>query len=177
MAFMKSEDNSGEPQAPPASGAKASMRVCARCGAAARRAEARFCSACGVPLDETYLPADALRASYNLQRRRLSSGSFGRAGGKPPKSSMSSTASSVNSSGVSGTGQAFVTYSLVPYLGILFSPGALLLGGVGVYNSYRGPARGARRSAYINFSLGLLIFVVQIFLLWLLYKIPEWAQR
>ncbi|HEY6659645.1 MAG TPA: hypothetical protein VI031_00840, partial [Pyrinomonadaceae bacterium] len=39
--------------------------------------------------------------------------------------------------GLPGTARAFAIYSLVPYLGILFCPGAVLLGTVGVVQSYR----------------------------------------
>ncbi len=39
--------------------------------------------------------------------------------------------------GLPGTARAFATYSLVPYLGIVFCPGAVLLGTVGVVRSYR----------------------------------------
>jgi hypothetical protein len=174
---MDSNPNSPERPAARVSGAQASPRACPRCGAAARRAEARFCSACGLSLDETYLPADALRASYNLQQGRTVNRSLGRASGKPPQTSKSSILSARNSNGSSTTALAFVTYSLVPYLGILFCPGALLMGGIGLYTSYRSPGRGGRRASYISLWLGLLIFCVQIFLWWLLYKIPEWAGR
>jgi hypothetical protein len=139
--------------------------------------DARFCSACGRSLDEAYLPADALRASYNLQhRRRIVSRSERFVSGKPLKSSMSTIFPARNSNGASTTALAFVTYSLVPYLGILFCPGALLMGGIGLYNSYRTPERGGRRASYIGVIFGVLIFCAQIFLWWILYKIPEWAK-
>ncbi|HEX8920746.1 MAG TPA: hypothetical protein VF766_04680 [Pyrinomonadaceae bacterium] len=157
---------------------KAPVRECPACGQRARRANARYCSACGHFLDESYLPADALRASYNLeQRRRTASRSEGRASGMPLKSSMSSIFPERNYNGASTTAMAFVTYALVPYLGILFTPGAVLMGGVGLYNSYRVPERGGRRASYLGLSLGLLIFCAQLFLWWILYKIPEWTGR
>jgi hypothetical protein len=82
-----------------------------------------------------------------------------------------------NINGASTTALAFVTYALVPYLGILFCPGALLAGGVGLYNSYHAPERGGRRASYLGLLLGFLILCVQLFLWWILYKIPEWAGR
>ena len=173
--FMDSKQNSAERPAGSVEGAQASPRACTSCGAAARRVEARFCATCGLSLDETYLPADALRASYNLQGGRVVRGGLRKPGGKPPKNSMSSLLSQRNSNGSSSTALAFVTYSLVPYLGILFCPGAILMGSLGLYNSYRAPGIGGRRASYIGVSLGLLILCVQIFLWWLLYKIPEWA--
>jgi hypothetical protein len=161
-----------------ASGSQAAPRACPACGVEARRVEARFCSACGRSLDESYLPADALRASYNLQpRHRLASRNPGKASVKPLKSSMSSIFPARNSNGASTTALAFVTYSLVPYLGILFCPGAVLMGSVGLYNSYRVPERGGRRASYMGVTFGVLIFCAQLFLWWILYKIPEWAGK
>lgn len=154
--------------------------VCPSCGATARRADARFCSECGRSFADAYLPADALRASYNSPRRRRNSevsqrGQVARA--EPLKSSMSSIYPARNNNGASTTALAFVTYALVPYLGILFCPGALLMGGVGLYNSYRSPERGGRKASYMGLLLGLLIFCAQLFLWWILYKIPEWSRQ
>ena len=148
-------------------------RACPGCGARARRADARFCSACGRKLDETYLPADALRASYSVQRARPASRGVSRK--KPMKSSMVSIQPARNTNGASTTALAFVTYALVPYLGILFCPGAVLMGGVGIYNSYRAPERGGRRASAYGVAFGLLIFCAQLFLWWILYKIPQWT--
>ena len=147
---------------------------CPACGVRARRAEARFCSACGRRLDESYLPADALRASYNLQHRR---GPRRNTGGDPLKSSMAAINPARNNNGASTTALAFVTYSLVPYLGILFCPGAVLTGCVGLYHSYHAPVRGGRRASYVGVIAGLLVFCAQLFLWWILYKIPEWRNR
>lgn len=82
-----------------------------------------------------------------------------------------------NRNGASTTAIAFVTYSLVPYLGILFCPGALLMGSLGVVQSYRAPQQGGRRASYTSIALTLVIFCIQVFLWWILYKVPEWAQR
>ncbi len=155
------------------------LRACPACGVEARRVDARYCSACGRSLDESYLPMDALRASYNLQqqRRRTVSRNDSKASVKPLKSSMSSIFPARNSNGASTTALAFVTYSLVPYLGILFCPGAVLMGSVGLYNSYRAPERGGRRASYMGLTFGVLIFCAQLFLWWILYKIPEWAGK
>lgn len=154
------------------------QRACLACGADARRVEARFCSACGRSMDENYLPADALRASYNLQHRRsVSQRGGGGTNSKPLKNSMSSIMAVPNKNGASTTALAFVTYALVPYLGILFCPGAFLMGGVGLYKSYRAPERGGRRASYLSLMFGLLIFCTQLFLWWILYKIPEWTAR
>ncbi|HVG34366.1 MAG TPA: zinc ribbon domain-containing protein [Pyrinomonadaceae bacterium] len=156
-------------------GTRVSRRLCPACGAEARRQEARFCSTCGRALEDSYLPADALRASYHLQHRpvarRKSQG--GRQG---PKIQMTSTFSAPQSNGAATTALAFMTYSLVPYLGILFSPGAVLLGAVGLIYSLRAPHRGGRRAAYASISFGLLILGVQILLWWIIIKVPEWTR-
>ncbi|HEX8492903.1 MAG TPA: hypothetical protein VF658_08695 [Pyrinomonadaceae bacterium] len=159
-------------------------RECPACGASARRAAARFCATCGRTLDESYLPADALRASYYLQQQRL-----GRQGqqsvGRPVGTAMReqrrviappvSSAPGVN--GASTTALAFVTYSLVPYLGILFCPGAIVMGGLGLLNWHRSPRRGGRSASYASVILGLFILCIQILLWWILYKVPQWAGQ
>ena len=67
---------------------------------------------------------------------------------------------------------AFVTYSLVPYLGILFCPGAVLMG-AGCLISARTGAE--RRASWVRLALALLTLMIQFFLWWLLYKIPVWS--
>ena len=80
--------------------------------------------------------------------------------------------------GAAATAMAFVTYALVPYLGILFCPGALLFGGVGLVRAWRAPHGGhaAARASALSIVLGLLVFCVQLLLWWILYKVPEWAR-
>ena len=102
---------------------------------------------------------------------------IGIAGTGPLQGSAAPIPPARGSNGASTTALAFVTYSLVPYLGILFCPGAVLMGGVGLYNSYRVPERGGRRASYAGLALGVLILCAQLFLWWILYKIPEWAAR
>jgi hypothetical protein len=172
---MDKETGKLEETIEPLDSSAASSRNCPACGARARRASARFCSACGRSLDEAYLPADALRASYNLKHRRMASGSGSVT--KPPKNSMKSVLPATNNNGASTTALAFVTYALVPYLGILFCPGALLMGGLGLYRSYSAPERGGRRASYFAVGFGLLILIAQVLLWWILYKIPQWASR
>jgi hypothetical protein len=73
---------------------------------------------------------------------------------------------------------AFVTYALVPYLGILFCPGALLFGGVGLVRAWCAPHGGpaAARASALSIALGLLVLCVQLLLWWILYKVPEWSR-
>ena len=80
-----------------------------------------------------------------------------------------------NAGDAASTARAFVTYALVPYLGILFCPGALLLGFVGLVRA-RHRAR-ARRDSALSFALGLLLLCAQLVLWWILYKVPEWSRQ
>ena len=81
---------------------------------------------------------------------------------------------------LSGTARAFATYSLVPYLGIVFCPGAVLLGTVGVIRSYRSrhlSSESGRGACYASTIIGLVVLAVQLFLWWILYQMPTWANR
>ena len=83
-------------------------------------------------------------------------------------------------SGLAATARAFATYSLVPYLGILFCPGAVLLGTVGVINSYRSnqtSSDSGRVVCYMSTIVGLVVLAVQLFLWWILYQAPMWANQ
>jgi hypothetical protein len=80
-------------------------------------------------------------------------------------------------SGAAATAMAFVTYALVPYLGILFCPGALVFGGVGLVRAWRAPPPRQARAAALSLALGLLVLCAQLLLWWILYKVPEWARQ
>ena len=160
----------------------AQARACAACGAAARRAGARFCETCGRRLDEDYFPTESLRASYSFERgagaarpnrRREGSGARRPAAARArPRVEFMPVK---RENGAATTGLAFVTYALVPYLGILFCPGALVMGGVGLWRAHRAPQLGGGRASALSLLLGLVILCVQLLLWWLLYKVPEWA--
>jgi hypothetical protein len=163
--------------------------TCQACGAAARRASARFCAACGRRMDEEYFPSEHLRASYRYERRppplhppakpAHETGHKRRPARRaavrvsPRWSAMPSR----DSNGASATAMAFATYALVPYLGILFCPGALLAGGWGLLRAWREPHLGGRRAAAASVALGLLLLGAQLLLWWILYKVPEWSSR
>jgi hypothetical protein len=150
-------------------------RTCPACGALARRGQAHFCATCGRSLTEgAYLPADALRASYHLQHRQAAL--HQRMNIKNRIRSFSAKFPTPNRNNASQTALAFVTYALVPYLGILFCPGAVLMGGIGLVRSWRVPDVGGRRASYAGVVFGVMILGVQIFLWWILYKMPHWAQ-
>ena len=83
------------------------------------------------------------------------------------------------SNGLPGTARAFATYSLVPYLGIVFCPGAVLLGTVGVVRSYRSEKTNgdsARGVCYVSTIVGVVVLAIQLLLWWILYKVPIWAN-
>lgn len=150
--------------------------TCPACGAEARRADARYCSTCGRSLTEQYSPADALRASYHLHRP-----ASGRkvARPQPPvqkKRPMSKMLPEINRNSASTTALAFTTYALVPFLGILFIPGALLIGAVGFVYSYYAPHKGGRRTSFASLFFGLIILSVQVFLWWIIIKVPDWTN-
>lgn len=79
-------------------------------------------------------------------------------------------------SSLAATARAFATYSLVPYLGILFCPGAVLVGSVGVIRSYRANGATDRRTFYASLIIGLVVLAVQSLLWWILYKVPVWSR-
>jgi hypothetical protein len=84
------------------------------------------------------------------------------------------------SKGLPGTARAFATYSLVPYLGIVFCPGAVLLGTVGVVQSYRSDqttSESHRGICYASTITGVVVLIVQLLLWWILYQVPRWAQE
>jgi hypothetical protein len=84
------------------------------------------------------------------------------------------------SKGLPGTARAFATYSLVPYLGIVFCPGAVLLGTVGVVQSYRSDqttSESHRGICYASTITGGVVLIVQLLLWWILYQVPRWAQE
>ena len=171
---MNRATNNSEQAALHSSGSDAPP-LCPACGAAARRSAARYCATCGRSLDRGgYLPADTLRASYHEQHQRHSAAHRQVVGAhaKPP---MPSLFPNPNRNAASTTALAFATYALVPYLGILFCPGAVMLGGIGLIYSLRAPQRGGRRASYISITAGVIILCVQLFLWWIIIKVPEWT--
>jgi hypothetical protein len=143
--------------------------VCSACGSEARRENAKFCLTCGKFLREGYQPLDTLRASYRLQGKTFAP--------EEPKREEIQNLFEKNENTVSETAWACVVYSFVPYLGILFVPLALLVGSFGVLVSYRKPYLGGRRLSFVSIALSFVVLVVQIFLWWLLYFIPEIGKQ
>ena len=164
-------------------------RVCEACGGRARRESARFCATCGHAFGGGYFPTDSLRASYRFERAPVSHGvepprarsrarvRWGAYTRRPAARAGREFMPRGNEGGAVATAMAFVTYALVPYLGILFCPGALLFGGVGLWKALRAPQPGRARAAAWSLALGLLVLCAQILLWWILYKVPEWARQ
>lgn len=164
-------------------------RVCDACGARARRASARFCATCGHALGGGYFPTDSLRASYRFESAPVSHGMeasrgpfvkrvrWGAYTRRQPARAGREFMPRRTESGAAATALAFVTYALVPYLGILFCPGALLFGGVGLVRAWRAPRPGHARAAALSLFLGLVVLCAQLLLWWILYKVPEWARQ
>ncbi len=63
--------------------------------------------------------------------------------------------------GATRLARAFVIWALVPYLGILFCPCAVVCGGIGIL---RAPQRASTRVAVRCILLSLVIFGAQLFL-------------
>jgi uncharacterized membrane protein len=78
----------------------------------------------------------------------------------------------MHKSGLSGTARAFATYSLVPYLGIVFCPGAVVLGTIGIVSG-----DSSRNVCYASAIVGFVVLAIQLFLWWVLYQVPLWANR
>lgn len=77
---------------------------------------------------------------------------------------------------IAATARAFATYSLVPYLGILFCPGAVVVGTLGVFRSYSSPeTRVTRTTCYVSTVVGVIVLIAQLLLWWILYQVPAWA--
>ncbi|MDQ4122707.1 MAG: hypothetical protein M3209_14815 [Acidobacteriota bacterium] len=142
------------------------LQICAACGAKAQRLNSKFCAICGKIMNQDYAPLDSLWASYNLQSRKESQKVV------KPKQEIKELFEKPRNN-AAATAMAFVVYSLVPYLGILFCPGAILMGGIGLAVSYQKPQLGGRQAATYSICLGAIITAIQVLLWWLLYLIPE----
>lgn len=144
--------------------------ACNACGAEAQRGNAKFCLICGKLLREDYQPLDTLRASYRLQGKSFLIENA------PPREEVKDLFQ-INKNPVSETAWACFVYSLVPYLGILFIPLTLVVGSFGYAISFRQPHLGGRKLSLVSVGLSFVVLVVQIFLWWLLYIIPELGRQ
>lgn len=158
----------------------ANARHCPACGAVVMREQARFCAICGRALEGAYFPTDALRSSYHQQEdheKNLRSETDTNQVEAQEKSEVLGNLFEAEKNPLAKMALAFATYALVPYLGILFCPCAIICGGFALVGSYRVPIRGGRRASYTSIVLGFLILCAQLVLWWLLYKIPELSRN
>ncbi len=112
---------------------------------------------------DDYQPLDNLRASYGLSAEKMAFLQI----------RESNELFATNKNGASTTAMAFAVYALVPFLGILFIPGAFVFGGIGLVNSYRFDDKIGRATAVRSLITGTIVLGIQLFLWWLLYLIPE----
>lgn len=166
----------------------ATLSLCPACGTMVRRLDARHCSTCGraFAIAVDYLPADALRASYHTQQHcppqsiKIKADKADSAGSNHLRSKTFVSAMEAQpaqySNNASQLALAFATYALVPYLGILFCPGAIITGCIGFARVHQMPYIGGRRASLQGIIAGILILCAQLFLWWILYKVPEWAK-
>ncbi len=138
------------------------LSVCAACGAEARRESASFCLVCGKSLEEDYQPLDMFRASYHLQGKSFA----------VTEKTEEINLFERNRNSISQTAYACLIYSFVPYLGILFIPLTLGIGGYAYLKAVNNPHLGGRKLALMSIGLSFIVLVAQIFLWWLLYIIP-----
>jgi hypothetical protein len=79
---------------------------------------------------------------------------------------------------LAGTARAFATFSLVPYLGIIFCPGAVVLGTVGIFRARRSPQMDDSTSVYyVSAIVGLGVLGIQVWFWWILYHVPMWLKN
>jgi hypothetical protein len=135
------------------------MLICAACGTKGFRPSASYCPVCGKAAGEGYEPLDALRSGYDLQRADLATSLA---------PSRPGVAADDGNHPVADAAWALVVYSMVPYLGILFTPFAL---GTAAYAI--GMQVSGRRLAKMSLGIGIATLAVQLLLWWLLYVIPE----
>lgn len=136
---------------------------CPGCGAEGIGSATRFCPDCGKLVNEGFQPLDAIRSSYRLQGRVLPTSSVNLEGElfRRQRSSIYDTA------------WACTVYSMVPYLGILFVPLAIGVGSAGYVITRGRSEAGAGRDALFCVGFGIVLLIIQLFLWWLLYIIPE----
>ncbi len=68
---------------------------------------------------------------------------------------------------------ACTVYAMVPYLGIIFTPFAVILGFVGSYKSRGEKNRSGYRRSVQSVILSVILFFIHVFLWWLLYAVPK----
>ena len=144
-------------------------KSCPACGSGSRREDAKFCLVCGKSLGEEYVPLDRVRASYRLQGKIFEFQ-------KTDKEEIVNLFEQ-NKNTAAQASWACLVYSLVPYLGILFIPFAVLTGCFGYLAARRRPDLGGRKLSLACVALSFVVLLIQLFLWWLLFIVPELGRR
>ncbi|HVG28437.1 MAG TPA: hypothetical protein VM864_01825 [Pyrinomonadaceae bacterium] len=162
--------------------------VCPACGAASRRAAAKFCATCGRGLDDPdYRPADHLRASYRWRREEAS----GARHDNPlaaiyehrpafvaphlPRRKVSPRAPSTKRApddyrnAATETAFILVAFCFIPFLGLLLAPCAVVFGCAGLVCARRSSHRRGARAAAHAVAYGVILFGAQVFICWALF--------
>ena len=148
---------------------EASAVSCPACGALARRAEAHFCATCGRGLrEQTYAPADSLLASYHQQHSRPAMLIEQELSRVQVQQKLPAHMFDNEGNAAAGIALVLVFSALVPYIGILFCPLAIMAGGFGLFE-----ARLMRRTGGARLSAYCIVFAFVIagaqVLLWRLF--------
>lgn len=133
--------------------------TCPACGSSTVRAS--ICEVCGKIVGEGFQPLDAIRSSSRIEGRPL-------AAAQPVRLDNDDRPELANDAA-----WACAVYSMVPYLGILFAPLAIVIGGIKYLRREPGPVAGHRRTGLMAMVAGVVLLCFQVFLWWLLYIIPE----
>ena len=145
------------------------QEVCSACGSIAMRKNANYCLVCGKVLGADYEPLDTIRSAHHLQGKSFLI--------ENAETEEVEDLFARNENGVAQTAWASFVYSLVPYLGIVFIPFTLVVGSAGILHSYRYPKAGGRKLALVSMGLSFFVLLLQVFLWWLLYVIPDLPRR
>ncbi len=137
---------------------------CPACGTVSARKVADFCLVCGKDIGSGYQPLDMIRSSYRLQGRNLSSEN---------QNPEAAALFDLHDNSPAEMAWACTVYAMVPYLGILFTPLAVIFGSFGLYQGYHDPNGSGYRRSVQSVALSVALFGIQVFLWWLLYAVPK----
>jgi hypothetical protein len=170
--------------------AHATPPSCPACGAAARRAAAKFCATCGRSFsDLDYRPADQLRASYRWRREDVASARHDnplaaiyehrRAFAAPlaarrkffPRAPASERAVDDYRNAATETAFVLVAYCFIPLFGLVLAPCAVVFGCAGLVCARRSTHRRGSRAAAQSVAYGLALFGAQVFICWTLFAL------
>jgi nitrate reductase NapE component/ribosomal protein L37E len=139
---------------------------CPACGAAARRASARYCATCGRHLREReYSPADRLRASYRWPAVTPPRAHPARAPVVPPWRRRNEW---------TARGYVFLAYALLPVVGVVFCACAVVCCAAGLREAKLAGRGAAAVEARRGVAYAVLLAGAHM-LLWLfVFTIPVW---